>query len=632
MSMEATAGAKTATIFTRLELALSLTVASPFLFRGLAGRLLGLDAAALRNEEGRPIIPADQVRGCLRDAFEDLAAAGTGITDRDILDLFGRQSPGSERGAGAENKPFRGRLIVSDLTAKGLDAAPLETTRIEIDNDTGAVEEGKMQVIELAAKFGKEVVFAGTATLFVAVGAEELWERRLGQALALITAIGAVKTAGYGEVVEGSVTRLAATRASVPAAPAAAVAPVRRRYRVTFDRPVLVDAEWIADNAMQGSAVVPGAVFKGALAQALVYAGEDPERGSYSGSLAALSIGHAFPEIGDTKEPGGLPLPLSLVTVAGKSLDGGQGDGFGDALFCPDGQGVLMLDERGEKRPALFPGDWKDAWFGNAYAALGRAPVGVPLVPRTHTSINHAGVATDRALFTTLARSVRRCLTGPDDKRTWVDRSWILDVASDGTALSISLLARLEQGLDGIGKTGAHARFDNLGATPAEVLAEIAGHPGEYAVMLVTPAHILDAGNLVVETDSRPAWRMCAHDAYAAYWNKHLPGAKLESFFARQRYTGGYLARRRRAHGDKHYHPFLLTEAGSVFRLSQVTGSVLVTLEELCRSGLPPADIGGAPATWKTCPYVRENGYGRITANHLSGPTGSRLMQAVRYE
>ena len=32
---------------------------------------MGLDASALRDEEGRPIIPSDQVRGCLRDAFED---------------------------------------------------------------------------------------------------------------------------------------------------------------------------------------------------------------------------------------------------------------------------------------------------------------------------------------------------------------------------------------------------------------------------------------------------------------------------------------------------------------------------------------------------------------------------------
>lgn len=619
--------AATATAFTRVELDVSLTVASPFLFRGLAGRLFGLDAAALRDEEGRPIIPADQLRGCLRDAFEDLAAAGTGITGDDILDLFGRPSP-DERGAGAANVPARGGLLVSDLTAKGLDASrPLETTRVEIDDDTGAVDEGKMQVLELAAPFGQDVAFEGTATLFVPVGEEALWERRLGQAVALISSIGAVKTAGFGEVVAGAVKRRQAARASVPAA--AAGAPVRRRYRVTFDRPLLVDAEWVADNAMQGSAIVPGAVFKGALAQALIYAGEMPETGRFSESLANLSIGHAFPEINDTKEPGLLPLPLSLVTVEGKPLDG-RDDGFGDALLCPDGQGALMRDKDGVERPALFPGDWKEVWFGNASAALGRASVDVPLIPRTHTAIGHAGVAADQALFTTLARSVRRARSKTD--RTWVDRSWIVDVACDGSAASLSLLARFEQGLDGIGKTGAHAHFESLGDAPDDDLREIAGHSGEYAVMLVTPAHLLDARRMVTETNGIPEWAVPVEAAYCSYWAQALPDAKLESFFARQTYTGGYLARRRRAYGDKHYHPFLLTEAGSVFRLSQVRGAVLERLRELCRSGLPPSTVGGADATWRNCPYVRESGYGRIAANHLSGALGMQLMQAVRYE
>ena len=163
-----------------------------------------------------------------------------------------------------ENEPLRGRLTISDLTASVVDPSKfLETTRIAIDDDTGAVAEGMMQVIEIVAPFGEEVVFEGSATVFVPIGQENMWEKRFDQAMKLITAIGAVKSAGFGEVVKASVKRVAASPMTISAAVASAAG--ARRYRVTFDRPILVDADWIADNAMCGAAVIPGAVFKGAL-------------------------------------------------------------------------------------------------------------------------------------------------------------------------------------------------------------------------------------------------------------------------------------------------------------------------------------------------------------------------------
>ncbi len=603
--------------FTRIALELSLTVASPFLFRGLPGKLFGLDASALRDEQGRPIIPADQIRGCLRDAFEDLAAAGVDLNVTDILDLFGRPSADADPEQGA-NKPERGRLIVSDLTARALDGSRrFETTRVSIDDDTGAAEEAMMQVLELVAPFDANVVFEGTATLFVPVGTETIWQSRLERAINLITAIGAIKTSGYGEVVATSVKCNEALAITVPAA--AASGAVRRRYRATFDRPILVDAEWIADNAMAGRAVLPGAVFKGALAQALIYAGEDPERGDYSAALSAISIGHAFPEIGNSGKPGSLPLPLSLVSANGEDFD--------DALLCPAGQGAMMPGQPGVLKPALFTSDWKPAWFDRAAALMGYRDCDPPLLSRTHTAIGHDGVATDRALFTTLSRGARV----RDKDGVWHDRGWILDVACDGSARAMSLLALLERGLDGIGKTGAHVQFNACGDSPDEPPREIVGRPGEYAVMLVTPAHLLDTRLLVAETDGVPTWRVTAQQAYEAYWRNAVPGAKLESFFASQAYTGGYLSRRHRAFGAGHYHPFLITEAGSIFRLSQVSGEALTQLQKLCRSGLPPSTIDGKSADWTNCPYVPENGYGRIKADHLSAAGGTAWPGAVRY-
>jgi len=614
--------------YTRLELKLALTVVSPFLFRGLPGKLFGLDASALRDEQGRPIIPADQVRGCLRDAFEDLAAAGTGLTADGILELFGRQSAG-EGDAGTQNEPSRSRLSVSDLTAMAVDRSRLlETTRIEIDNDTGAVAEGMMQVIELVVPFGAKVEFVGHATVFVPAGSEKTWETRFAQAMNLITAIGAVKSAGYGEVLHGSATRVTAARVTVPTCVAGA--PVRRRYRVTFDRPILVDADWIAGNAMAGSAVIPGAVFKGALAQALSYAGEDPAHGRYRDSLAEFTFTHAFPESDVSGKSSLTPFPLSLVAVE-KDENNGLPDRsnkkvlvLGDALLCAEGKGVMLAD-----KPALFSGDWKPSWFEHAITEL-KYPYAdePPLLARTHTAITHDGVARDQDLYTTLARSVRR----KDKQGAWLDRGWILDIDCSGAALALNLLALLEKGLDGIGKTGARACFESLDEPPNNEPQEIHGRSGEYAVMLLTAAHILDAPQLVLQTGGIPNWRVSAREAYEAYWNTVLPGAKLENFFASQKYTGGYLARRRRAFGKDCYHPFLLTEAGSIFRLSQIRGDTLDRLKNLCRSGLPPSTVNGLVATWENCPYVPENGYGRITADHLSGQIGSMLLREVTYE
>jgi hypothetical protein len=527
---------------TRLELSLSLTVRSPFLFRGLPGKLFGLDASALRDEQQYPIIPADQVRGCLRDAFEDLAAAGTGITAEDILGLFGRQSleenKGNAAGAGEKpesNKPERGRLIVSDLTARAADRSQvLETTRIAIDDETGAVEEGAMQVLELVARFGAEVTFVGTAILFAPSGSEAQWEARFAQALDLIKAIGAVKSAGYGEITGASVKRIGSVPVTVPAS-AAGVA-LRRRYRVTFDRPILVDANWIADNAMQGGFVIPGAVLKGALAQALVYAGEEPESGRFCKSLAALTIAHAFPESADAEVPGYIPIPLSVVTA--------DGSHFGDALLLDKQKGAMLPDKKGKLKPAAFPEDWKDRWFYDAAQCLGYPNTEEPpLIARTHTAITHEGVATDQALFTTLARSVR----WKDDDNVWHDRGWILDVACDGSSESLCLVTLLEKGLDGIGKTGARATFRPLGPTAPEEPKPLDSRTGQYAVMLVTPAHLLDASLLVKTDNELPIWTMCAWDAYEAYWEQALSGAKLKNFFAKQKYTGGYLAHRRPA-------------------------------------------------------------------------------------
>ena len=98
-------------------------------------------------------------------------------------------------------------------------------------------------------------------------------------------------------------------------------------------------------------------------------------------------------------------------------------------------------------------------------------------------------------------------------------------------------------------------------------------------------------------------------------------------FCASQHLAGGYLAYRYRPWG-KTYHPFVVTDAGSVFLLR---GAPRSRLEALTISGLPlPVFEDAAPLTWQNCPFTPENGFGAIRANHLA--TADELEWSCRVD
>ncbi|MGB8899356.1 MAG: RAMP superfamily CRISPR-associated protein, partial [Methylocella sp.] len=191
-----------------VRLSVALTLRSPFMFQGLANAMLGIDAANLRGESGRPVIPADQIKGVLRAACEVLKDHKLDIAPEALLNrLFGAESPKhKENDFESYDRPHRGLLIAGDLAAGLPEKSELTTTRIEIDDETGAVKSGALQVVELVAPFGKEVAFKGEFVLLAEKGVEpEQVESLLSRALALVPAIGAFKSAGFGEIVASEV-------------------------------------------------------------------------------------------------------------------------------------------------------------------------------------------------------------------------------------------------------------------------------------------------------------------------------------------------------------------------------------------------------------------------------------------
>lgn len=609
-----------------------VAVRSPFLFRGLAAAPFGVDAIALRDDQGTPIIPMDQIRGVMKEALRDLPESVVSASGPLAIDsLFGIKSKREDE-SGAANEPVRRRIHFSDLVAKGIlpDLTTPDTvedlpqkgahhTRIEIAPDTGTVKTGALQVVELVAPMGAVVLFTGTVEVLAPAQNHDCVTDMLSKALALVGAIGGLKSPGFGEVVEDG-TRLIPKGDPVPLTEPTPKDPNNDhiRLRVTFDRPILVNAKKLADNAVVSAQIIPGAVFKGTLADRLNHAGAKPAEGLLGDVLAALSFSHAWPlsRAGDRLCR---PLPLSLV--------GADSDGtltFGDALSVPDGRGTMI-----GCRPAWFVGDWKSPWFEPGAQAAGypTAQVRAP-VARTHTEIHQeTGTAADHMLYTTLLQPVREIDGKPIAWSLDIDLGAISD--DQGRRLAQGLIEILTtEGLYGVGGTGARATFTEASGPVAPPCATpVHGTTNRFALMLETPAVLFDP---------RDAWpadgtAVAARTVYEAAWAKQVPGARLLSFFAAQSLAGGDIARRRRAYGKDYYVPFVLTDPGSIFLIEVTDDSGRKALDDAVRFGLTPAAFGTEPVTWKTCPYMPENGYGRMSTTYLSQADQARLMEAVTH-
>ncbi|MFZ1679651.1 MAG: RAMP superfamily CRISPR-associated protein [Rhizobiaceae bacterium] len=556
----------------RREYRLTLAVVSPFLFQGVVNTRLGVDAAFLREVDGRPVIPAAQIRGVLRAALEAMLDRGyTGIS---VPDLFGKGSIEGGNAAGEVDAPERGALIFSDLVGPAPHPGR-ETTRIAIDDETGAVERGMLQVIELAAPPGTSCEFTGKVILRLPdSAAADRAEKALSKALRLIPAIGAIKSAGFGAVdpAKAALKRLSA----IPLRPAAGVLPPLDRqivFDVTFDRPILVDSRRVTDNMFAGSTIVPGAAFKGAVAERLRLAGLAPDKGDLGKALAATRFSHAFPMVEGAR--GDLALPMSIVCK-------GKGD-FADISGWARDVAPLDGDEAAD-----FLVTAKDEVKASARKTLRRLKSEIRRLARTHVKIDGAAlIADDAALYSTEMVAAK--------DQTWrmsVDFGDVADVESTKT-----ILAAVSGGIDGIGRTGATATLSPVDAphAPWKPAASI-------TLLLETPALLFDGA----------AAANSMYERYAAYFRDRLGGAVLENFFARRRMAGGYQPTRYRAYG-KAYYPFILTEPGSVFRLTLPDDVARNAVMKALRFGLPAADLDGKAVDWTTCPFVPENGYGEIS-------------------
>jgi len=526
---------------------IAVVVRSPFLFQGIEVAGVGFDSSAQRDELGRPIIPGDHLRGHLRHAL--MALLGADAQDH-CKRLFGEESPEASNDARE-----RGALLLGDLHHDGAARQVSSYTRIALMEKTGAVQEGSLQQIELVAPIGEEVCFRGRLVLRPKAPADAA--QKLLTALQMIPALGANKSAGFGEVVS---ERCELRPLAEP--PLITLPNQAGRYAVTvrFDRPLLVNADRLDNNVFRSAKIVPGGAIKGALAQALTDAGQDA---LLDEEFSNILIGHAFPL--QDGMPADRAMPDLMIEAEGKIRFGHE---------------PRVLEELSLTGVPSFPGDWKDAAWAQAQRMLGRPAFDHGFLPRGRVAVTPDGIAEEGKLFVVMPVATAG--------HRW---RFILDMSDRPSTLCAAVSRELSAGLDGLGRTGARMIVEKIASIspPAQPAA------GEVLLLLETPAALTDLRN------GAPLF-----EQYAAYMHEVL-GAKLLGCWARQRMAGHYQAIRHRAFGAASYLPFELTEAGAVFHL-EVTETT--KLGHALRRGLPPFD---AKLTWDTCPFMAENGYGEVS-------------------
>jgi len=572
----------------RQTFSLDLTVRAPVMCQGLAPSALGVDASFIRDEKGRPILPADHVKGLLRAsvAYLDGNAARR---------LFGPEpKPSGDLRLGASNEPMRGRVFLSDLAATSYTPALIgsgsrTTHRVEIGPD-GAANPGSLQEIELIAPAGTEITFAGTLTLH-ATAEDDV--AVLKSALERISQVGAFKSVGFGEVVRRTLSPL-----DTPSHHEIADAD-RVTVEIRFDRPIMVDAQRVADNLFRSSVILPGAALKGSLAEALKRADRLTE--AVGIALGKVRIGHGFPLDRDG-EPMMRTPPRSLAAHEGR-------------LICALGlepDEVPLIDGMA----AAFVNDWKPAQLESVRKALGWSTDRLhAAIQRTRVAVGLDSVAEDEMLF---AYQAVPSMWPGEDANGFEPRLWRFELAQNG-ADPVSwgvILQTLGEGLDGVGKTDARAVVIHSSESDVQRLPDpldIGAGRKAWAVTLTTSALMIDPDD---------PWH--AATQYANYWSwalerlGHKGQVTLLDWFTDERLHGGHEAMRRGLFGAGRYQPLVITQPGSVFLIEAADG-VETALTKALQTGLPPRPPKLSQKhdlDWRDTTFVAENGYGEIALHH----------------
>jgi hypothetical protein len=591
----------------RITLPITLQVQGPILTKSSSIGALGLDAVMAKRDfedaatgvaKSRYYIPGALVKGLLRESWQELATVDQTLLKR-ALEWLGDASP-----MNSQDEPARGRLMFDDFADLQNEPKPEQPVRyrIEIDEERGAADAGKLQMMESPYASGQVVDFQGQVRFLV--GDEENEEQidalrsALARGLMWIEAVGGIRTSGFGQLLDVKVGEgTAVTLDSKPS-----LSGSEWDLHLHFRDPVIFSKRRIADNFFESGEVIPGGALKGAVAEMMARGGLFRE---LRDQLHLIRFSHAFPAKTGSARPRSWPLSLLFVADEPADVVRRREPEAGKAANVP--------------KAGSFDIDWKDKHRKKVREAYGWPDLKWELRVRTaiDSTLRKAG---DQQLFA--------WQTVQPYGLEWIAR---VDASRVSEPAREQLEGLLRFGLEPIGKTKALATTILTAADPQTVRAA-----PRYVVTLQTPGLLIDPGRRLAPNGALGSSKEeDLEREFQDVWKEISDGSlRPVNYFQRCVLAGGEYFQNRflgRSRGRRpyQYKPYLLSVEGSTFLLEPVDGKereACACLTEWMQTGLPLSEsvrkfygIPDDPATqWKHCPYVPENGYGEIAVNEPS--------------
>jgi hypothetical protein len=580
---------------------LTLECRAPILSAANGAIALGLDTAMQRDDQHRPALPGNLIKGNLRQAWQAFKHHAKLAPPSDWL------GHGS-----AENsfEPQRARLTFSPWWSdqdwqSAADARPLY--RIQIDEGTGAAKEGALQVIESPYPVGRTVRFSGQVHAWLDADEEPAQLCRwLEKGLWFMARIGANKGQGFG--------RIESVSTDCQPLPKIELADLSDDDRLGLSikplGPFCIGKPAIGENnRFDSETFIPGAAILGALARAMKHSGGRARWSALHDHIDQLRVSHALPfdpaphDDGQVVAPSRpLELPLSLTSFQASPKKPPE------ILDLSPFHKPALISRDGTTRAPCFQLDWKDI---DRTAA--EQKFRVPQVEKRldlHTAVDQGtGAAQTGQLFSMEAVEPKNLV--------WLANVDFGQIPTEDERSKVrrELLDLLGWGLDSIGKHKTRCQVTTAApidfAFPQRELTKLplqAGQP--IQLHLQSPALLLLPDTDLPTTGGGAA----LHRAYAEAWGDLSDHSlELSHFFALQDPRGGRHWWHRFGEAQVPYYPVQLTRPGSVFVFAvKDLDKAAERLAEWQRYGLPQRQGAPGGEDWQRNPWIRQNGYGEI--------------------
>ena len=620
---------------TKYELQVKLSVKAPLISSGGGDAVRNLNQVFYQTASGELALQHSHIKGKLREAMQEMQKYGCFFPIIDLQSLFGQGCSKDEISPVLLKStllPHRARLHFSDflLSDKSLNLPPDQhrLTKVSINSITGTSKENFLQVIENRFKSGDIVIWSGVISFFSKSEEAALIAKNLTLGLKWITAFGGSKGSGFG-CLESVTTELYEADSFLPEKSAIPRSHDGISLHLEFIDDLIIGGMSRGTNFIKSETVIPGGVVKGSLARFLNQLCDtvpDTEAIGMNNRkvvdhfplltkyFSALQFSHAFP-VHAAQENRPVVIPFSAVkTSVGEELD---------AYFD-----VALLQkpslDRNNKAPE-FQVNWKNSGFLQEYFGWASCDI----INKTRTAIDpKTRRAKDESLYT--FQYLTPFNAGSEkEKVKWIANLRFPDLKpSEQEQLLDEFIKAIHQGWSVLGKRGSCFSFTVRDGLAQDVILPLseAVYDKDIAVVVLQSDALMFDGMSIAAHHQKPDLQSIYND----YWQEITEhSCDLVRLFTRQKFSGGYLAKRYKIY--PHYYPFILTEAGSVFVLRiknrEKAEKILLHLQ---KKGLPlPSLIARRVLEnrepWELCPFVSENGYGEIRINqpwHCS-----RLMQ-----